>query len=187
MSAAIHVGVTNLEQERITMYNARNHRHRRRPARLAARLSALYAAALAAILLASGTASAQSTGSTTAAPSAQATAPAATLGGGPDLQGIWDFTMRVGDRSSPGFFAIGPVEQGWAGSLTLYLTNTLAIRVLTVDGDSVRMVVASREGDVRFFARLTDNGRAMEGIVEYHGGARLPMTATRRVQPVLPQ
>lgn len=187
MYAAIHVAVTKLEPERITMYNARNHRHRRRPARLAARLSALYAAALAGILLASGTASAQSTGSTTAAPSAQATAPAATLGGGPDLQGIWDFTMRVGDRSSPGFFAIGPVEQGWAGSLTLYLTNTLAIRVLTVDGDSVRMVVASREGDVRFLARLTDNGRAMEGIVEYHGGARLPMMATRRVRPVLPQ
>ncbi len=95
--------------------------------------------------------------------------------------------MRVGDRSSPGFFAIGPVDQGWAGSLTLYLTNTLAIRVLTVEGDSVRMVVASREGDVKFLARLTDNGRAMTGIVEYHGGARLPMTATRRVPPVLPQ
>lgn len=187
MSAAIHVGVTNLEQERITMYNARNHRHRHRPARLAARLSALCLTALAAILLVSGTASAQSTRSTTAARSAQPTAPADTFGGGPDLQGIWDFTMRVGDRSSPGFFAIGPVEQGWAGSLTLYLTNTLAIRELTVDGDSVRMVVASREGDVRFLARLTDNGRAMEGIVEYHGGARLPMTATRRVKPVLPQ
>lgn len=107
------------------------------------------------------------------------------LGGSPDLQGIWDFTMRVGERSSPGFFALGPVEQGWAGSITMYLTNTLAIRVLTVEGDSVRMIVASREGDVRFLARLTDNGRVMEGIVEYHGGARLPLTAIRRVQPVL--
>ncbi len=115
---AIDVGATNLEQARITMYNARNYRHRRRPARLAARISALLGAALAAILLASGTASAQPPGTATAAPSAQATAPAATLGG-PDLQGIWDFTMRVGDRLSPGFFAIGPVEQGWAGSLTL--------------------------------------------------------------------
>jgi hypothetical membrane protein len=102
-------------------------------------------AALAAILLATGSASAQSAGSPTATPPAQATAPAATLGGGLDVQGLWDFTMRVGERSSPGFFAIGPVEPGWAGSLTLYLTNTLAIRVLTVDGDSVRMVVASRE------------------------------------------
>jgi len=141
------------------------------------------AAALAATLLAFGTASAQSTGSTAATPPVQAAASAITLGGGPDLQGLWDFTMRVGERSSPGFFALGPVEGGWAGSLTLYLTNTLAIRVLTVEGDSVRMVVASREGDVVFQGRLTDNGRTMEGIVEYHGGARLPMTAPHRAQP----
>ncbi len=162
-------------------------RHRRRPARLAARLSAVSVAALAATLLASGTASAQSTRSPSAPPPGQAAAPAPTLGGGPDLQGLWDFTMRVGERTSPGFFALGPVEGGWAGSITMYLTNTLAIRVLTVDGDSVRMVVASREGDVRFRARLTDDGRTMEGIVEYHGGARLPMTATRRAQPGVPR
>ena len=150
------------------------------------RLSCHALAALAAILLASGTASAQSTGSTPVTPRAQSSAGAAALGGA-DLQGIWDFTMRAGERASPGFFALGPVEQGWAGSITMYLTNTLAIRLLTVEGDSVRMVVASREGDVRFLARLTDNGRVMEGIVEYHGGARLPMTAIRRVQPVLPR
>ncbi|MEW5931912.1 MAG: hypothetical protein AB1941_30965 [Gemmatimonadota bacterium] len=112
---------------------------------------------------------------------------ATTPEGGPDLQGLWDFTMRVGERSSPGFFALGPVEAGWAGSLTLYLTNTLAIRVLTVDGDSVRMVVASREGDVVFQGQLTDNGRTMEGIVDYHGGARLPMTATRRARLIVPR
>lgn len=155
-------------------------RHRRRPARL----SAVSVAVLAATLLASGTASAQSTAAT---PPVEAAENATTLGGGPDLQGLWDFTMRVGERSSPGFFALGPVEGGWAGSLTLYLTNTLAIRALTVDGDSVQMVVASREGDVRFVGRLTDNGRTMEGIVEYHGGARLPMTATRRARPVVPR
>jgi hypothetical protein len=162
-------------------------RHRRLPARLAARLSAVSVAALAATLLAAGTASAQSTGSTAATPPVQAAANATTPGGGPDLQGLWDFEMRVGERTSPGFFALGPVERGWAGSITMYMTNTLAIRVLTVDGDSVRMVVASREGDVRFLARLTDNGRTMEGIVEYHGGARLPMTATRRARPVVPR
>ena len=163
------------------------HRHRRRPAMLAARLASVSVAALAATLLASGTASAQSTRSTAATPPVQAAANATTLGGGPDLQGLWDFTMRVGERTSPGFFALGPVERGWAGSLTLYLTNTLAIRVLTVDGDSVRMVVASREGDVQFLGRLTDDGRTMEGIVEYHGGARLPMTATSRARPVVPR
>lgn len=137
-------------------------------------------AAFAMLMLLSGTAGAQSAGSPPSARSAPASASAA-----PDLQGIWDFTMRAGERLSPGFFAIGPVEQGWAGSITMYLTNTLAIRSLTVVGDSVRMVVASREGDVRYLARLTDNGQGMEGIVEYHGGARLPMKATRRVQPVV--
>lgn len=162
-------------------------RPRRRPARLAASLAAVSVAALVATLLASGTASAQSTRSAAATPPVQAAADATTPGGDSDLQGLWDFVMRVGERSSPGFFALGPVERGWAGSITMYLTNTLVIRTLTVDGDSVRMVVASREGDVRFLGRLTDNGRTMEGIVEYHGGALLPMMATRRVPPVVPR
>ena len=164
------------------MFNAM-YRHRRR----AARLSAVSVAALAATLSASVTASAQSTRSTTATLPVQAAANATTLGGGPDLQGLWDFAMLVGERTSTGFFALGPVERGWAGSLTPYATNTLAIRALTVEGDSVRMVVASREGDVRFLGRLTDSGRAMEGIVEYHGGARVPMTAMRRARPVVPR
>lgn len=105
----------------------------------------------------------------------------------PDLQGIWDFSMRAGDRTSPGFIALGPVEGGWAGSITMYLTNTLAVRRFTVEGDSLSMVVASREGDVTFRAKLRDDGRTMEGIVEYHGGARLPMVAQRRPQPVAPR
>ena len=168
------------------MHDAMN-RHPLRAPWLAARLSAVSLAALAASLWATGTAGAQPTRSTTAPSSLQAAQNATTRGGDPDLQGLWDFTMRAGDRSSPGFFALGPVDRGWAGSITMYLTNTLAVRVLTVEGDSVRMVVASREGDVRFLARLTDDGRAMEGIVEYHGGARLPMTATRRPLPVVPR
>jgi len=168
------------------MPNAMN-RHRRHPARLAARLSAVSVAALAATLVASGTASAQSTRTTVATSPVQAAAHATTLGGSPDLQGLWDFTMRVGERTSTGFFALGPVERGWAGSITPDSTNTLAIRVLTVEGDSVRMIVASREGDVLFRGRLTDDGRTMEGIVDYHGGARLPMTATRRARRVVPR
>ena len=104
-----------------------------------------------------------------------------------DLQGIWDFNMRAGDRTSPGFIALGPMEQGWAGSITMYLTNTLAIRRFTVDGDSVRMVVASREGDVTFRARLSANADTLQGIVDYHGGARLPMLALRRPQPAAPR
>jgi hypothetical protein len=179
-------GITNLEQERISMSTAIC-RHRRRPARLASTLSAVSVAALAATLLSAATVGAQSTRSTSGTPPVQAAAHAPSLGGDPDLQGLWDFAMRVGERPSNGFFALGPVERGWAGSLTPYLTNTLAIRVLTVEGDSVRMVVASREGDVQFLGRLSDDARTMEGIVEYHGGARVPMTATRRVQPVVPR
>ena len=156
-----------------------------RDLRCTARFLSGSAMALAATLLAFGTARAQSTGA--AAPPAPAGTTATMPTSGPDLQGLWDFTMRVGERTSPGFFALGPVEGGWAGSITMYLTNTLAIRSLTVNGDSVRMVVASREGDVRFLARLTNDGRTMEGIVEYHGGARLPMIATRRALPVLPR
>lgn len=165
-------------------------RHRPRPARLATRLAAASVAAVAAVaatLFASATAGAQSTPATPATPAARAAASAPPREGGPDLQGIWDFTMRVGERTSPGFLALGPVDRGWAGSITMYLTNTLAIRAFAVEGDSVRMVVASREGDVRFVARLTDDGRTMEGIVEYHGGARLPMTAMRRARPVAPR
>lgn len=171
------------DHEHITVSN-HSDRHRVRPARHAARLAALSLAALAATLLTSGTASAQATAATS--PASTAAVPA-TPASGPDLQGLWDFTMRVGDRTSPGFLALGPVERGWAGSITMYLTNTLAIRSLTVHGDSVRMVVASREGDVRFHGRLTDGGRTMEGIVDYHGGARLPMIATRRAIPVAPR
>lgn len=166
-------------------------RHPRRAAMLAARLAASLRAApvvaLAATLCASATACAQSTRPAAATPPAQAAGDAGTRAGGPDLQGLWDFSMRVGDRMSPGFLALGPVERGWAGSITMYLTNTLVIRAFTVEGDSVRMVVASQDGDVRFRARVADDGRTMTGIVEYHGGALLPMTATRRAQPVVPR
>lgn len=159
------------------------HRPRSRPVRRAS----ISLTALAAALLIAVPASAQSERPAAATPPVQFAAQSTTHSGSADLQGLWDFTMRAGDRTSPGFFALGPVDGGWAGSITMYLTNTLAIRTLTVRGDSVRMVVASREGDVRFLAKLTNDGRTMEGIVEYHGGALLPMTAMRRAQPVAPR
>lgn len=165
----------------------RSHRLGRQAARLISTLSASCFAALAVTLLASATASAQSPRPAGTTSPVQATAQATTLGGVPDLQGLWDFTMRVGERTSTGFFGLGPVEGGWAGSITPDSTNTLAIRDLTVQGDSVRMVVASREGDVLFHGRLIDDARTMEGIVDYHGGARLPMTATRRVRRAVPR
>ena len=168
------------------MSNVLNH-HRHRLVRLVVSLSAVSLAALAATIWLDGPVVTWSTWGTAATPAVQTAGSATARTGSPDLQGLWDFTMRVGERTSPGFFALGPVERGWAGSITMYLTNTLAIRAFTVDGDSIRMIVASREGDVRFLARLTDDGRTMEGIVEYHGGARLPMTATRRVRRVVPR
>ena len=129
---------------------------------------------LALALVASPPLSAQQARSEGAAPSA--TTARATV----DLQGLWDFSMRVGERTSDGFIALGPLGSAWAGSITIYATNTLAIPALTVKGDSVRMAVASREGEVIFNGRLVDGARAMEGIVDYHGGARYPMTLTRR-------
>ena len=151
-------------------------RHRSSPVRRVALVAAL--------LLAAGPLAAQATRAPApAAPEAAATASRA----GVDLQGLWDFNMRVGDRTSPGFLALGPVEGGWAGSITMYVTNTLAVRRFTVDGDSLQMVVASREGDVVFRARLSADGDTLQGIVEYHGGARLPMVAVRRPQPAAPR
>ena len=177
--------ITNIEPERITVCTT-TARHRHRPATLPLSRSALSVAALAATLLASATAGAQATGSADTSPAVPVASTAAPASG-PDLQGLWDFTMRVGDRPSPGFLALGPVDGEWAGSITLYLTNTLAIRSLTVVGDSVRMVVASREGDVVFRARLTDDGSTMQGMVDYHGGARHPMVAVRRGRPAVPR
>lgn len=151
-----------------------------RPCRLRVRLLSSVAAAL----LAGAPLAAQATGTATPlpAPSAAASTPNAV-----DLQGLWDFTMRAGDRMSPGFFALGPVDGGWAGSITMYLTNTLAVRRFTIEGDSIAMVVASREGDVTFRAQLSDGGNRLSGIVEYHGGARLPLVAHRRIPPVVPR
>lgn len=147
-------------------------------------LRAYLVASVAAALLVAGPLGAQATGGASPATSAGvgAAAPDSV-----DLQGLWDFTMRAGDRSSPGFIALGPVDGGWAGSITMYLTNTLAVRRFTVAGDSIAMVVASREGDVTFRARLSEDADTMSGIVEYHGGARLPMVARRRPQPVVPR
>lgn len=146
-------------------------------------ISGIGIAALITVVFAASRVGAQSPRPLVATPATQPPAKTAQV----DLQGIWDFTMRAGERTSPGFFVLGPVDGGWAGSITMYLTNSLAVRTFAVTGDSLRMVVASREGDVSFFARLIDGGRAMEGIVEYHGGARLPMTAIRRAQPMAPR
>jgi len=98
----------------------------------------------------------------------------------PNLQGIWDFTMDTQPRLSRGFLVLGPVDGAWAGSLTPYATNSLAIRTLVLQASAVRMVVASREGDVVFTGRLMGDGTVMCGAVAYHGGRVFPMIVRQR-------
>ena len=98
----------------------------------------------------------------------------------PNLQGVWDFTMDTQPRLSRGFLVLGPVDGAWAGSLTPYATNSLAIRTLVVQAAAVRMVVASREGDVVFTGRLKGDGTMMCGTVAYHGGRVFPMIVHQR-------
>ena len=98
----------------------------------------------------------------------------------PNLQGVWDFAMDVSPRVSRGFMALGPLDGAWGGSLTPYATNSLAIRRLDQQGSAVRMVVASREGDVVFTGKLADDGSVMCGTVAYHGGRVFPMIARQR-------
>ncbi len=101
-------------------------------------------------------------------------------GKAPDLQGQWDILMQVGATASPGLMALGPMDGAYAGSLTPYRTNTVAVRRLTLDGGAVLMSVASREGEVRFEGHLTGGPDTMCGTVLYHGGQRFPMVAVRR-------
>jgi hypothetical protein len=105
----------------------------------------------------------------------------------PDLQGVWDFVMDTGPQLSRGTMALGPIDGAWAGSLTPYATNSLAIRKLTLDGAAVKMVVASREGDVVFTAGLFEGGAMMCGTVAYHGGRIYPMIARQRPALVYPR
>jgi hypothetical protein len=85
----------------------------------------------------------------------------------------------MGAAVSTGTMALGQLDDGYAGALTPDATNAVAIRMLTLMGDSVHMSVAPREGDVRFDGRLVDR-RVLCGVVLYHGGQRFPMIATLR-------
>lgn len=114
-------------------------------------------------------------------------APYVPTGEAPDLQGQWDFLMQVGETPSPGLMALGPMDGAYAGSLTPYRTNTVAVRRLTLDGGAVNMSVASREGEVRFEGHLTGGPDTMCGKVYYHGGQVLQMVAVRRPTNYVPR
>jgi len=107
-------------------------------------------------------------------------------GEAPDLAGQWDFLLQVGDTPSPGLMALGHMDGAYAGSLTPYRTNTVAVRRLTLERGSVSMSVASREGEVRFEGHLTGGPDTMCGKVYYHGGQVLQMVAVRRPSNYVP-
>ena len=106
---------------------------------------------------------------------------AATAGGeAPNLHGNWDFLMDVGGTPSFGLLSIGLVDGGYGGSLTPVRTAPVVVRRITLTGNSIHMVVASREGDVLFDGRLSANGDRMCGTVTYHSGRTFPMVAQKR-------
>lgn len=105
----------------------------------------------------------------------------------PNLHGNWDFLMDVGGTPSFGLLSIGLVDGGYGGSLTPVRTAPVVLRGITVTGDAIHMVVASREGDVLFDGRLSAKGDRMCGTVTYHNGHRFPMAAQKRPSAYQPQ
>lgn len=128
-----------------------------------------------------------------AAPAAAAAPPATSLevtcdagaaaagGEAPNLHGHWDFLMVPRGAPSFGLMSIGFVGADYGGSLAPVRTAPVVLRSIAVAGNSIRMVVASTEGDVRFDGRLSAKGDFMCGTVTYHGGETFPMVAQKRV------
>lgn len=105
---------------------------------------------------------------------------AAAGGEAPNLHGNWDFLMEVGGELSFGLMSIGFVGDAYGGSFTPVRTAPVVLRRITLNGNNVHMVVASREGDVLFDGRLSTKGDQMCGTVTYHGGRTFPMVAQKR-------
>ncbi|MGV3478577.1 MAG: hypothetical protein ACO1O3_01405 [Sphingobium sp.] len=117
-------------------------------------------------------------------PNAEASA---TRGEAPNLHGNWDFLMDVGGTPSFGLLSIGLIDGGYGGSLTPVRTAPVVLRAITLTGDAIHMVVASREGDVLFDGRLSARGDRMCGTVTYHNGNSFPMAAQKRPSAYQPQ
>ena len=115
---------------------------------------------------------------TTCAPAASASAEA------PDLAGLWDFYIDAGGEPSFGLLTVSRLDGAYGGTLTPVRTAPLIVRSIVASGRSVRLTVASLEGDVAFDATLSGKADRMCGIVNYHGGRRYPMVAQRRPQAV---
>lgn len=129
---------------------------------------------------------------TIAAPAALAAQPASSIamncdagaveagGEAPNLHGHWDFLMIPRGIPSFGVMSIGFVGAEYGGSLAPVRTAPVVLRRITSIGNSIHMVVASREGDVLFDGRLSAKGDFMCGTVTYHGGETFPMVAQKR-------
>jgi hypothetical protein len=105
---------------------------------------------------------------------------AAEGGGAPNLHGHWDFLMIPRGTPSFGLMSIGFLGADYGGSLAPVRTAPVVLRKITLTGNSIQMVVASTEGDVRFDGRLSAKGDFMCGTVTYHGGETFPMVAQKR-------
>jgi len=127
-----------------------------------------------------------------AAPAAAAAQPATSItvtcdagaapagGEAPNLHGHWDFLMVPRGTASFGLMSIGFVGADYGGSLAPARTAPVVLRNISVNGNNIQMVVASREGDVRFDGKLSAKGDLMCGTVTYHGGETFPMMAQKR-------
>ena len=106
-------------------------------------------------------------------------APTTKPGQSPELSGLWDVVMDVGGVPSIGLLSLGVSDKELAGSLALN-AGVVVVRSLRFDGRTVAMIVASREGDVRFDGSLASDGKRMCGIVSYHRGQKFEMIAQKR-------
>ena len=82
--------------------------------------------------------------------------------------------------ASFGLMSIGFVGADYGGSLTPARTAPVVLRRITLTGNAVHLVAASREGDVLFDGTLSAAGDRMCGTVTYHGGRTFPMVAQKR-------
>ena len=106
---------------------------------------------------------------------------AVAAGGEPaNLHGHWDFLMVPRGEPSFGLLSIGFVGGDYGGSLAPARTAPVVVRRITLTGNTIHMVVASREGDVRFDGKVSAKGDLMCGTVTYHGGETFPMMAQKR-------
>lgn len=107
-------------------------------------------------------------------------AAATARGEAPNLHGNWDFLMDVGREPSFGLMSIGFVGADYGGSLTPVRTAPVVLRKITLTGNSIQMVAASRDGDVLFNGTLSAKGDRMCGTVTYHDGRTYSMVAQKR-------